>query len=84
VLPVETNDEDDEIVIDCKAALVTRTLAELVKDPEVAVSVVVPAATPVARQLLLTVAVAGLEDVHVTVLKSLVLPSSFTPVAVNC
>jgi hypothetical protein len=53
--------------------------------PEVAVMVVVPAATAVASPLLLIVAVAGLDEVQVTELViSWVVPSENVPVAVNC
>jgi len=53
--------------------------------PEVAVMVAVPAATAVARPLLLTVAADVLDDLQVTcVVISLVEPSEYVPEAVNC
>jgi hypothetical protein len=53
--------------------------------PEVAVMVVVPAATAVARPLLLTVATDGFDELQVTwgVISWLV-PSEYVPVAANC
>ena len=53
--------------------------------PEVAVMVAVPAATAVARPLLLTVATDVLDEVQVTcVVISWVVPSEYVPEAVNC
>lgn len=50
-----------------------------------AVMVQVPAATPVARPLVLMLAQAALEEVHATcVVRSEVEPSEYLPVAVNC
>jgi hypothetical protein len=52
--------------------------------PEVAVMVAVPAATALARPLLLTVATAGLEEVQVTcVVTSRLVPSEYKPEAAN-
>ncbi len=53
--------------------------------PEVAVMVAVPVATLVASPELLTVATDAAEDVHVAVLlRFLVVPLLYVPVAVNC
>ena len=53
--------------------------------PEVAAMVVVPAATAVARPLLLTVATDGFEELQVTcAVTSKLVPSEYVPVAVNC
>ena len=53
--------------------------------PEVAIMVAVPLATDVARPLLLTVATAILDDLHVTcVLISWVALSEYVPEAANC
>jgi hypothetical protein len=53
--------------------------------PEVAVMVEVPAATAVARPLLLTVAIDVFDELQVTwVVISWVVPSENVPVAVNC
>ena len=53
--------------------------------PELAVTVVVPTATAVARPLLLTVPTAGLDEPQVTWgVRSWVVPSENVPVAANC
>lgn len=53
--------------------------------PRVAVMVADPTATPVARPAAFTVAAAGLEPVHVTLLVTSPLdPSLYAAVAVNC
>jgi hypothetical protein len=53
--------------------------------PELAVTVVVPKATAVARPLLLTVATAGFDEFQVTwEVRSWVVPSENVPVAANC
>jgi hypothetical protein len=71
--------------IDCSTAAVTVSVTPaLVIPPDVAVILVVPAATPVATPLALIVAVAVLDDVHVTpVVNVCVVPSLKCPVAVN-
>jgi hypothetical protein len=52
---------------------------------KVAVMLVVPAATPVAKPVELIVAVAGVALAHVTwELTSAVEPSEYVPIAVNC
>jgi hypothetical protein len=71
-------------VIDCNGALSTVAVVVPLTEPEVAVMVAVPAATPVRSPELLTVAVESLELDHVTLLIVAVLPSSLTPVADNC
>ena len=53
--------------------------------PEVAVMVAVPAATAVTTPLLLTVATDGFDELQVTcVVISLIVPSEYMPVALNC
>ena len=53
--------------------------------PKLAIMVVLPAATAVARPLLLTVATDGFEELQVTCeVKSFVVPSENVPVAANC
>ena len=53
--------------------------------PEVAVMVAVPAATAVARPLLLTVATDGLDELQMTCgVTSWFVPSEYVPEAVNC
>jgi len=54
-------------------------------NPEVAVMVAVPAATAVAKPVLLTVAADGLEELQVTCLvMSKLVPSEYAPEAANC
>ena len=66
------------------AEFVTVTVAEPLTAPEVAVIVAVPALTPVTRPLVFTVATVALEELHVRFERWLaLLPSVFTPVAVN-
>jgi hypothetical protein len=74
-------------VIVCRGEASTVAVALPLIVPEVAVTVVVPAVAPlgtVSNPLELSAAVAGVELVHVTLLRVLVLPSSLTPVAVIC
>ena len=60
-------------------------VVEPVSAPDVAVIVVVPCATPLARPALLMLPKLGLEEVQAAVfVKSIVLPSVKIPVAVNC
>ena len=60
-------------------------LEKLLGSLEVAVMVVVPAATAVTTPLLLTVATDGLEEVQVTCADiSMLVPSEYEPVAANC
>ena len=72
------------VMEDRATALTVRVvLPEIV--PEVAVMVAVPAATDVARPLLLTVAIEVLDEPQVTdAVISWVVPSEYVPVAVNC
>jgi hypothetical protein len=74
------------IVTDCSTAAVTVSVTPgLVTLPDAAVMLVVPAATPVATPLALIVAVAVLDDVHVTpVVNAAVVPLLYVPVAVYC
>lgn len=73
------------IVIDCKVA--AETLSTIVFEVIpfwVAVMLLEPAAAPVARPLVLIVAVAVLDEFHVAeVVRFCVLPSLKVPVAVN-
>jgi hypothetical protein len=71
-------------VMDCKDELLTFAVVEPVSDPEVAVIVVEPVATAVAKPLELMVATDGVEDVQVAFKVPPLLPSLLTPVAVNC
>jgi hypothetical protein len=72
-------------VSETRAAGVTARLAEPVTAPKVAVMLVVPAATVLAAPAEVTVATAVADDVQLTELvRSLLLPSLYLPVAVNC
>lgn len=65
--------------------MVTIRVALLLTLPDVAVMVVEPTALPVASPLLAIVATLVSDELHVTELvKSLLLPSLYWPVAVNC
>jgi len=70
--------------IETNVALLTLSEAVPVTEPEIALIVADPVPTDVARPKALTVAVPGTEDVHVTDVKSCVLPSSKVPTALNC
>ncbi len=71
--------------IDFMAELVTVTVAVPLTVPEVAVMVAVPALTPVTKPLVFTVAKPAADVLHVRLGRWLVvLPSVFTPLAVNC
>jgi hypothetical protein len=70
--------------IETNVALLTLSEAVPVTEPETALIVADPGPTDVARPEALTVAVPGSDDVHVTDVKSCVLPSSKVPVALNC
>jgi hypothetical protein len=70
--------------IDTNAALLTLSEAVPVTEPEIALMVDDPVPTAVARPEGLMVAVPGSDDVHVTDVKSCVLPSSKVPTALNC
>lgn len=71
--------------IDVSTAAVTVKVADPLIVPEVAVIVAVPWAMLVANPLLLTVAIEVVDDVHVAVLvRFLVVPLLYVPVAVNC
>jgi len=79
------------IVIDTRVALVTVTVVLPAREPQtlatlqVAVIVALPAPTLLTRPLLLTLATAGLEEVHVrSVLRFWVELSEKVPVAVSC
>jgi len=70
--------------IDTNVALFTLSEAVPVIEPEIALIVADPVPTEVARPEALTVAVPETDDVHVTDVKSCVLPSSNIPTALNC
>jgi len=73
-------------VIDMEDSVPAVTVSVVVPEIlfEVAVMVVAPAATAVARPLLLTVATAALDDLQVTrVVMLWVVPSEYEPEAVN-
>jgi hypothetical protein len=66
-------------------AVVIVNVAEPLSDPELAVILLVPCATPVASPLLAIVARDGADDTHVNVLvRFCVVPLLYSPVAVNC
>ena len=89
-LPKEITGYAGVIVIDCKIALVTvRVMAVAVIPLKLALIFVVPVANVVAKPLLpavlLIVAVAGVSELHVTLLVIFwVLLSEYVPVAINC
>ena len=71
--------------IDVSTAAVTVKVADPLIVPDVAVIVADPWAMVVANPLLLTVAIEVVDDVHVAVLvRFLVVPLLYVPVAVNC
>jgi hypothetical protein len=71
--------------MDCSVGAVTVSSVEPTTDPEVALMVLVPAATPVARPPVPILAVAVVPDPHVTDdVRFCVLLSLKVPVAVNC
>jgi hypothetical protein len=73
------------IARDANTAGVTDRMLEPVIDPEVALIVVLPWFNAVARPFVLTLAMAGAEEVQDAEFdKSCVLPSLYVPVAVNC
>src|SRR5215470_3885754 len=74
------------MVIDCSVAAVTASAKLFDVIPFwVAVMLLEPIASPIARPVALTFTVAGLEDAQVAVLvRFCVLPSLNVPVAVNC
>jgi len=68
-----------------RVALLTVSVTPgLVTVPQVAVIVVVPSARPVANPEVLMVAVAVVEEFHVSVVRVFMLPSLYVPVAVYC
>src|SRR5689334_17947557 len=73
------------MVMDCNAAALTVSAIEFDLMPLcVALIVLLPAATPVANPLALTVAIEAFDEFHVTELvRFCVLPSLNVPVAVN-
>src|SRR5512142_438018 len=83
VRPMPTVCAGAEIVREVNREVVTVIEVVPVSEADCAVMVVLPAATAVARPLALTVATLVEEDAHVAV-TFVVLPSSFTPTAVNC
>jgi hypothetical protein len=71
--------------IDCSVAAVTVRVVEPLIAPDVALIVEFPTPAPVARPVVLIVAVAVVPELHVTVLvRFCVVPSLNVPVAVNC
>jgi len=72
-----------ETRMDCSAVVDTRSVVDTPTLPDVAVTVVVPAARPVARPLVSMVAMVVFPVLHVAD-GVVVLPSDFLPVAVNC
>jgi hypothetical protein len=85
VVPSATLADDGDTVIETSADAVTASEVEPLTLPDVALMLVVPTATVVARPEVFTVATAEESDDQVAVLvKSCVLPSLNVPVAVNC
>jgi hypothetical protein len=85
VNPLATDGFAGVTAIVCKTAGVTVSVVEPLIDPEVALIVVDPVATVLAKPALLMVATVVAEDVHVAVLvRFCVLLSVYVPVAVNC
>jgi hypothetical protein len=83
--PAGTDGDAGVTAIEASTAAVTLSVAEPWMVPNVAVTVAVPFATLVANPPLLTVAIAGADEVHVAVLvKFCVVPLLYVPVAVNC
>jgi len=75
---------DGVIAIDARAGVTVKVVDPLI-EPEVAVMVVDAAATPVASPLLVMVAAAGFDELQVAELvRLLVVPLEYVPVAVNC
>jgi hypothetical protein len=71
--------------IDCRVAVVTVSTVEPTTDPNVALIVLVPTASPVARPPALILAVAGVPEAQVTeAVRLCVVLSVYIPVAVNC
>src|SRR5208283_2644235 len=72
------------MAIDVRAGVTVKAVDPLI-EPEVAVKVVDPTATPVANPLLLMVAAAGFDELQVAeAVRLLVVPLEYVPVAVNC
>jgi hypothetical protein len=68
-----------------RAARLTESVADPEIEPDFAVIVVVPRVTLTATPLAPIVATAGVEEIHDTeVVMTLVLPSVYVPVAMNC
>ena len=73
------------IAMETRAGGVTLRVLEPLIEPKVAVIVALPVPTPVAKPVLLTLATAGADELHVTELvRFCVLPSVYVPAAVNC
>ena len=73
------------IAMETRAGCATFRVLEPVIGPKVAVMVALPVPTPVAKPVLLTLATAGADELHVTELvRFCVLPSVYVPAAVNC
>ena len=79
----DTTALDGDTRIDSSCEVETRTVVVPTTLPEVALTVVVPAPTPVTRPLPLTAATLPFPVVHVTE-GFVVEPSAFVPVALNC
>lgn len=84
VAPIGIVELAGETESETRAAFVTVTEAVPLTAPELAVTVTLPAATPVASPEEFTVSKFCAEEDHVTEGSSWVLPSSKMPVALNC
>ena len=71
--------------METRVGCATLRVLEPVMGPKVAVMVALPVPVPVAKPVLLTLATAGADELHVTELvRFCVLPSVYVPAAVNC
>ena len=85
VPPAATDGFTGVTAIDTSVAAVTVSVVDPLTLPLVALIVVVPAFSALAKPVALTVAVVVLEDAHVAVVvRFCVVPSLYVPVAVNC
>ena len=85
VIPLAIDGFAGVTAMDCSVGAVTVSNVEPTTDPEVALMVLVPAATPVANPPVPILAVAVVPDPHVTDdVRFCVLLSLKVPVAVNC
>jgi hypothetical protein len=84
VVPTAMLEPAGVTAIETRVAPVTVRVAVPVTEPDFALMVEEPTPTPLARPAELMVAMAGADEVHVTEVRTCVLPSSKLPIAVNC